>query len=350
MKNIILLRNYLKVIFRNIFFAFCLFLFTIFSFSSFILAYAEEDASLVSYWKFDETTGLTVVDSSKSGNHGTLINGARRYTGVQQGNKLQLDGRDDYVRVPDSDSLDFGTGDFTITAWVWLDKADSMRGQPIVIKQDSERVGYSLFIDENGRPALQGRAKNAIRRYAEVAETSLISRKWHFVAGVGDRTNGYRLYVDGVRKNTTRINSFSNQVGSISNSADVTIGGNLNTGNYTRGMIDNVRIYRKALTDSEILAIYIEELSKSSPPSIPPPSTSKKPNIVVIMTDDQDDIDSLSVMPKTKTLLQEQGIRFLNSFVDFPVCCPSRVSFLTGQYAHNHGILGNLPETDGGVC
>jgi arylsulfatase A-like enzyme len=72
-----------------------------------------------------------------------------------------------------------------------------------------------------------------------------------------------------------------------------------------------------------------------------------QPNIVVIMTDDQDDTGSVSTMPNTQSMLVAQGTRFTNSFADFPLCCPSRASFLTGQAAHNHGVLDNVPP-DGG--
>ena len=75
-----------------------------------------------------------------------------------------------------------------------------------------------------------------------------------------------------------------------------------------------------------------------------------RPNIVVIMTDDQDDMGSMSVMTKTKQLLAEEGVTFENSFVEFPLCCVSRASFLTGQYAHNHGVMGNTPAEDGGYA
>jgi arylsulfatase A-like enzyme len=66
------------------------------------------------------------------------------------------------------------------------------------------------------------------------------------------------------------------------------------------------------------------------------------PNIVVILTDDQDQ-SSMAYMPKTEKLLAEEGITFRNSFVNFSLCAPSRVSLLTGQAAHNHGIHSNAP-------
>lgn len=74
-----------------------------------------------------------------------------------------------------------------------------------------------------------------------------------------------------------------------------------------------------------------------------------RPNVVVIMTDDQDDMGSMSVMPKVEQLLADEGVVFTNSFVDFPLCCPARASFLTGQAAHNHGVLDNVPP-DGGYA
>src|SRR5215471_16970791 len=67
------------------------------------------------------------------------------------------------------------------------------------------------------------------------------------------------------------------------------------------------------------------------------------PNIVVIMTDDQEDTGSMSYMPKTHALLVEKGLTFENSFVNLPLCAPSRASFLSGQSAHNTGIKANNP-------
>ncbi len=64
------------------------------------------------------------------------------------------------------------------------------------------------------------------------------------------------------------------------------------------------------------------------------------PNILVIMTDDQT-VEQMRAMPKTQALLAARGTTFANSFVDDSLCCPSRSTFLTGQYAHNHGVRAN---------
>ena len=76
--------------------------------------------------------------------------------------------------------------------------------------------------------------------------------------------------------------------------------------------------------------------TSAAAPAAPEP----RPNILVIMTDDQTVAD-MRVLPKTRALLAAKGTTFANSFVDFSLCCPSRSTFLTGQYAHNHGVLAN---------
>jgi N-acetylglucosamine-6-sulfatase len=70
----------------------------------------------------------------------------------------------------------------------------------------------------------------------------------------------------------------------------------------------------------------------------------ERPNIVVIQTDDQT-LASLNpkTMPATTSLLVEDGVVFANYVVSSPLCCPSRASLLTGQYAHNHGVTANVP-------
>ncbi len=62
-----------------------------------------------------------------------------------------------------------------------------------------------------------------------------------------------------------------------------------------------------------------------------------KPNIVVVMADDMR-VDDLRYAPQVRRLARS-GVSFDNSFSPFPLCCPARASFLTGQHAHNHRVL-----------
>jgi N-acetylglucosamine-6-sulfatase len=71
----------------------------------------------------------------------------------------------------------------------------------------------------------------------------------------------------------------------------------------------------------------------------------KRPNVVVVMTDDQN--DSLLGMTNVIGRLAGRGTTFRNSYVSLPLCCPSRATFLTGRYAHNHGVQFNFGPTAG---
>lgn len=75
-------------------------------------------------------------------------------------------------------------------------------------------------------------------------------------------------------------------------------------------------------------------------------SQPQRPNIVVLETDDQT-VESMRVLPNVQRLLADRGTTFDSSFVSFSLCCPSRATFLTGQYAHNHGVFGNSPPEGG---
>jgi N-acetylglucosamine-6-sulfatase len=73
----------------------------------------------------------------------------------------------------------------------------------------------------------------------------------------------------------------------------------------------------------------------------------RKPNIVLITTDDQT-LASLRVMDHVQRLLVERGASFETAISTFPLCCPSRASWITGQYAHNHGVIDNHARNGGG--
>lgn len=71
-----------------------------------------------------------------------------------------------------------------------------------------------------------------------------------------------------------------------------------------------------------------------------------RPNVVVVLTDDQR-WDTLSTMPNVTNRLVRRGVDFRNVFASNPLCCPSRVSILTGRYAHSTGVLSNRPPHGG---
>jgi N-acetylglucosamine-6-sulfatase len=93
------------------------------------------------------------------------------------------------------------------------------------------------------------------------------------------------------------------------------------------------------LTSIAVATAWSENAAQAEP-------SSGRPNIVVFMTDDET-VAELGGMPHTRRLIERQGVRFARSYVSYPVCCPSRATYLTGQYAHNHGVMGLYPPTGG---
>lgn len=90
-----------------------------------------------------------------------------------------------------------------------------------------------------------------------------------------------------------------------------------------------------------------------------PAATEERPSFVVIQTDDQT-LDGLyatfrafpgaaetRAMPNTLDLIAQRGMTFNRYYVPYPLCCPSRVSLLTGRYAHNSGVKGNVQPNGG---
>jgi N-acetylglucosamine-6-sulfatase len=80
-------------------------------------------------------------------------------------------------------------------------------------------------------------------------------------------------------------------------------------------------------------------LTASHPENSLANTAGRRPNIIFILTDDmrKDDFNA-RYMPKTHSLLAEEGMSFENAFVSTPHCCPSRATIMRGQYAHNTGV------------
>ena len=87
-------------------------------------------------------------------------------------------------------------------------------------------------------------------------------------------------------------------------------------------------------------------VSGDAPPASAGGQDQSRPNVVVVMTDDQTQ-DSMRYMPRVNSLIGAEGATFPVSVTNWPICCPSRATFMTGQYVHNHGVFGNGPPLGG---
>jgi N-acetylglucosamine-6-sulfatase len=76
------------------------------------------------------------------------------------------------------------------------------------------------------------------------------------------------------------------------------------------------------------------------------PGQQSRPNVLVLLTDDQT-LESMRMMAGVRAELGAAGTTFERAFVSNPLCCPSRATLYTGQYTHNHGVIGNRPPEGG---
>lgn len=221
------------------------------------------ETGLVGEWHFDGDA----KDSSGNGNDGTVY-GATFVDG-KVGKALSFDGVDDYVRVLDSASLDVTDG-ITTEAWVKLSSTSS-NWQVIAQKWGDEGTwsdsrSYGLNIPQNTKKIefpisdLANQRETPFHRIATTDTDVLELGKWHYVAGTFDGT--YRkIYVDGVLVKNVKIPS--NIYAGV---ADLGIGAYIRSptsvATYFNGLIDEVRIYNRALTATEIQQHYAEGLER----------------------------------------------------------------------------------------
>jgi N-acetylglucosamine-6-sulfatase len=97
------------------------------------------------------------------------------------------------------------------------------------------------------------------------------------------------------------------------------------------------RLRALVLTPVALAALAGAATTAERPPRTPAGVAADRPNVLVVMTDDQ----------TVQSLLAARGTTFENAIVTFALCCPSRATYLTGQYAHNHGVRSNSAP-DGG--
>src|SRR3989344_2390269 len=201
-------------------------------------------SGLVAHWKFDEGSGTTVSDSSGNGNTGTLTNGPTFTTG-KIGQGLSFDGINDAVQIPDSNSLD--APQITVSAWV---------------RKISNAPSWGMIVS---RQAGTGAGDNWILFY-----NSSANDEYRFAVQGG--TN-IKLYRNGVQISDNAVSS-NNDIGQwvhivgtaegaiLPETSAVCIGGGANgvsrncDSEYSNAVIDDARIYNRALSAQEILDLY----------------------------------------------------------------------------------------------
>ncbi|MBB6646633.1 LamG domain-containing protein [Halobellus ruber] len=206
---------------------------------------------LVSYWPLDSVGDGTAEDIVGT-NDGALNGGVSAVSGEVDG-AAAFDGSDDYVNVPDDPSLDL-TGALTLAAWV--KPSSDQDNYARILSREQSGAGnrqYNLGVDADAtdpRTVVDTAGANGVEVSATVTFTD---DSWHHAALTFDTSDAVRLYIDGTEEDSTPVNAPL-----VSRSSTVKFGApaHLPGKDFFTGRIDDVRIYDRALSATEVSDLY----------------------------------------------------------------------------------------------
>jgi hypothetical protein len=210
-------------------------------------------AGLIAHWAFDEGSGTMAGDSSGGGHNGTLVNGPIWTSGIA-GGALSFDGIDDYVAIPDSVDFDFGYANFTICAW--FRTTVGLSEQYII---DFFRDGNFPHIEIYTGLPLHGLGSHLCGVgdvCTRLSDGAVDNGGWHHVVITLSNSvaSGYQLWVDGIKTTWGTFSQSLDDWDTISIASRVFVDGTANE--PWSGEIDEVLIYDRVLSDTEIVGLY----------------------------------------------------------------------------------------------
>lgn len=214
---------------------------------------------LVGYWKMDGDWR----DSSVVGNDGTSYNGATFSPNAKVGtNSGQFNGSNSYAAVPDSPTL-HSNRNISVSGWMYVNGFNKT-WQSIFWKGNSPETStgdnreYTLFLNSAGYLHLASTSidKVGIGQWANDTQAKggyIQAGSWHhFAAVISSDQNYMKVYIDGVEKASSAYSS--SDIRDTGNA--LMFGGNPSWDSYFNGLLDDIRIYNRALTATEIMEQY----------------------------------------------------------------------------------------------
>jgi len=202
---------------------------------------------LISYWKLDENA----LDA-KGTNNGTITGATYTSSGKING-AYSFDGSDD-IAIAQSDTLDFGTGDFTISFWFKVNNNNANGVMGYGDRGDS--AGWTILIEDSGKIAFL--IDDGTTQIKSTGTTNWADNDWHLGMVIVDAGATQKLYVDNILQDTDDISA----VGSLTTTdhGNITIGKYWNTASYVVnkliGSLDEIGIWGRALTTDDIALLY----------------------------------------------------------------------------------------------
>ena len=270
------------------------------------LADVGADVFPVAHWKFDGD-----ADDSVGTNHG-VIHGAQSTDGVL-GGALLFDGQDDYVSGSTS-PFDFANTTFTASAW--FKKSDSEYG--MIVSEGGRNSGWFLAVYPTGQIKVLLKKSNSYDAYTAITTGAYADGLWHHVAAVittdtsGSSGNNADIYVDGNLVGVTH-----ERIGAYGVSTTGWTIGTREAGYdyFFNGIIDDVRVYDKALSADEIADIYsaLEVSVDIKPGSCPNPLNVKSFGVLPVAILGTEDFDVSLIDPAS---IQLNGVGAIRSSLE----------------------------------
>ena len=193
-----------------------------------------DTTDLLLYLPFDETTGTAAADLSGKGNAGTLRDGAAFAPDGKLQGAVRFGGTGGVVTVAPSPTLNPAAA-ITVSAWV---NANAWTGTREILVKGAKHQ-YRLAVEK-------GNIRFSLNGVGSVTATAPSLRAWHLLTGTYDGSV-LKLYVDGT------LVAATSKAGRIVASAEgLSIGSRSGTANHFDGLVDEARIYRRALTAAEV--------------------------------------------------------------------------------------------------
>jgi prepilin-type N-terminal cleavage/methylation domain-containing protein len=217
------------------------------------------DDTLVGWWPLSEGTGTVAYDDSGNGNNGSWsgtaagTNSTYYSSGKVGSYSGMFDGSTNYVNIGNPVSLQEET---ELTIGAWANPVNYSNSPFVVGKQNTYTysAGYSLFFNTSGTIAFD--VYSSAGHQTVTSALPLTANSWNYIVGVLDSSNNaMKIYVNGVAQGTiTTSGSFSPET-----NTPFSVGSRYYNSGWTnlfRGLIDDVRVYKRALTAAQIAAIY----------------------------------------------------------------------------------------------
>jgi hypothetical protein len=218
---------------------------------------SSSSSGLVGWWKFDDGTGTTAVDSSGNGNTMNLVNGVSWVAG-KIGGAISANGTNQYGTEPGINL----SGTSTVTVAFWANRTYSTTTESVMLESttnyNNSNTGFGFFPDDTGCKGIAAAVHGNVG-YSVNCYTQPTSGVWHHLAIIFDKTqagsNQTALYIDGVLQTPASSPNTAQNTNSFGNNP-IYLFSRAGSQFFNAGQVDDLRIYNQALSAGAIQQLY----------------------------------------------------------------------------------------------